>query len=501
MLEGLMIGAGTAFSGFNLLLIAAGCLSGMLIGMLPGLGPISAIALLIPVSYALAPESGIMMLAGVYYGAIFGGSTSSILLNAPGVAGTVATAFDGYPMAREGQPGKALAIAAYASFIGGTVGVMLLMVLAPQLAEFALAFQSPEYFMLMVLGLSLVFAFAEEGDHLKALAMVLLGLSLATVGTDRASGLPRFTFGSTELMDGISFLVLAMGTFAMTEAVYMAAKARSQIERGPSFGLRSLALGRATTSTMAPAVGRGSILGFFVGTLPGAGATMASFLAYGLEKTFPKPSETPMGRGNARGLAAPEAANNAACTGSFVPLLTLGIPGSGTTAILLGALIAYGIQPGPQLYIEMPSLFWSVVISMYIGNLILLFLNLPLIPYIARILIIPRSLLAPLILMFSVAGVYLVSFNSTDLFMLAGITVSALILRWGGYPMAPLLLGFILGGLLEDNLRRTLMLSDGELNFFLERPAFITLTVITLLIILLPMVRGLLSRASGTNAQ
>ncbi|MGB1737826.1 MAG: tripartite tricarboxylate transporter permease, partial [Pseudomonadales bacterium] len=304
MLEGLMIGAGTAFSGFNLLLIAAGCLSGMLIGMLPGLGPISAIALLIPVSYALAPESGIMMLAGVYYGAIFGGSTSSILLNAPGVAGTVATAFDGYPMAREGQPGKALAIAAYASFIGGTVGVMLLMVLAPQLAEFALAFQSPEYFMLMVLGLSLVFAFAEEGDHLKALAMVLLGLSLATVGTDRASGLPRFTFGSMELMDGISFLVLAMGTFAMTEAVYMAA----------SFGLRSLALGRATTSTMAPAVGRGSILGFFVGTLPGAGATMASFLAYGLEKTFPKPSETPMGRGNARGLAAPEAANNAACT-------------------------------------------------------------------------------------------------------------------------------------------------------------------------------------------
>ena len=300
-------------------------------------------------------------------------------------------------------------------------------------------------------------------------------------------------------MDGISFLVLAMGTFAMTEAVYMAAKAKSQIERG-LFLLRSLALGRATTSTMAPAVGRGSILGFFVGTLPGAGATMASFLAYGLRR----PSRNHPKRRWVVAIprvGAPEAANNAACTGSFVPLLTLGIPGSGTTAILLGALIAYGIQPGPQLYIEMPSLFWSVVISMYIGNLILLFLNLPLIPYIARILIIPRSLLAPLILMFSVAGVYLVSFNSSDLFMLAGITVSALILRWGGYPMAPLLLGFILGGLLEDNLRRTLMLSDGELNFFLERPAFITLTVITLLIILLPMVRGLLSRASGTNAQ
>ena len=427
MLEGLMIGAGTAFSGFNLLLIAVGCLSGMLIGMLPGLGPISAIALLIPVSYALSAESGIMMLAGVYYGAIFGGSTSSILLNAPGVAGTVATAFDGYPMAREGQPGKALAIAAYASFIGGTVGVILLMVLAPQLAEFALAFQSPEYFMLMVLGLSLVFAFAEEGDHLKALAMVLLGLSLATVGTDRASGLPRFTFGSMELMDGISFLVLAMGTFAMTEAVYMAAKAKSQIERGPSFGLRSLALGRATTSTMAPAVGRGSILGFFVGTLPGAGAPMASFLAYGLEKSFQNHPRRRWSWQYPR--SAPEAANNG-LHGLLVPLLTLGIPGSGTTAILLGALIAYGIQPGPQLYIEMPSLFWSVVISMYIGNLILISQS-TLIPYIARILIIPRSLLAPLILMFSVAGVYLVSLTRAICY--AGVTVSALILRWGGY--------------------------------------------------------------------
>ena len=495
-----MIGAVNALTSFNLLLIAVGCLSGMLIGMLPGLGPISAIALLIPVSYALSPESGIIMLAGVYYGAIFGGSTSSILLNAPGVAGTVATAFDGYPMARQGQAGKALAIAAYASFIGGTIGVILLMMLAPQLAKFTLAFQSPEYFMLMVLGLSLVFAFADEGDHLKALAMVLFGLSLATVGTDRASGLPRFTFGSMDLMDGFSFLVLAMGTFAMTEAVYMASKARIQPEQGPSFRLRSLALNRTTTSTIAPAVGRGSLLGFFIGTLPGAGATMASFLAYGLEKSFPKPDETAMGSGNARGLAAPEAANNAACTGSFVPLLTLGIPGSGTTAILLGAFIAYGIQPGPQLYIEMPSLFWTVVISMYIGNLILLFLNLPLIPYIARLLIVPRSLLAPLILMFSVAGVYLVSFNSSDLVILAGITITALILRWGGYPMAPVLLGFILGGLLEDNLRRTLMLSNGELSFFLERPTFIILSSMTLLIISLPIIRLGLKRHMSTRA-
>ena len=361
MLDGLFLGAATAFTGINLALIALGCLAGMFIGMMPGLGPISAIALLIPVSYALAPESGMMMLAGVYYGAIFGGSTSSILLNAPGVAGTVATAFDGYPMARSGKPGQALAIAAYASFVGGTIGVVLLMLLAPQLATVALSFQSPEYLMLMVLGLCLVFAFADEGDRLKALVMVIFGLSLATVGTDRASGLPRFTFGAMDLMDGISFLVLAMGTFAMTEAVTMAATARQTTNRVPRFGFRALALSRDTTISIVPAVGRGSILGFFIGVLPGAGATMASFLSYGLEKLFPGRQPPPLGQGNPRGLAAPESANNAACTGSFVPLLTLGIPGSGTTAILLGALIAYGVQPGPQLYVEMPSLFWSVV--------------------------------------------------------------------------------------------------------------------------------------------
>jgi len=494
MIDGLLLGAATAFTGINFALIGLGCLAGMFIGMMPGLGPISAIALLIPVSYALAPESGMMMLAGVYYGAIFGGSTSSILLNAPGVAGTVATAFDGYPMARAGKPGQALAIAAYASFAGGTIGVVLLMLLAPQLATVALSFQSPEYLMLMVLGLCLVFAFADDGDRLKALLMVLFGLSLATVGTDRASGLPRFTFGQMDLMDGISFLVLAMATFAMTEAVHMAAKARISTDQMPGFGFKNLVLPKNTTASIVPAVGRGSILGFFIGILPGAGATMASFLSYGLEKLFPSRAGPALGQGNARGLAAPESANNAACTGSFVPLLTLGIPGSGTTAILLGALIAYGIQPGPQLYVEMPSLFWSVVISMYVGNVILLFLNLPLIPYIAKVLMIPRTLLAPLILMFSVAGVYLVSFNLVDLILLTATTGVALLLRWGGYPMAPLLLGFILGGLLEDNLRRTLMLSQGDPNYFADRPLFLALGFITLALVCWPGGRFLVSQ-------
>jgi len=274
----------------------------------------------------------------------------------------------------------------------------------------------------------------------------------------------------------------------------MAAKARISTDQMPGFGFKTLVLPKNTTASIVPAVGRGSILGFFIGILPGAGATMASFLSYGLEKLFPSRAGPALGQGNARGLAAPESANNAACTGSFVPLLTLGIPGSGTTAILLGALIAYGIQPGPQLYVEMPSLFWSVVISMYVGNVILLFLNLPLIPYIAKVLMIPRTLLAPLILMFSVAGVYLVSFNLVDLILLTATTGVALLLRWGGYPMAPLLLGFILGGLLEDNLRRTLMLSQGDPNYFADRPLFLALGFFTLALVCWPGGRFLVSQ-------
>ncbi|HAK51061.1 MAG TPA: tripartite tricarboxylate transporter TctA, partial [Gammaproteobacteria bacterium] len=436
MLDGLILGFHTVLSLENLVLVLAGCAVGTIIGMLPGLGPISAIALMIPITYGFDPASGMILLAGVYYGAIFGGSTSSILINAPGVAGTVATSFDGYPLAKSGHASKALAIAAYASFAGGTIAAILLVILAPYLAELSLGFQSADYFVLMLLGLCLVAAFATNGEYLKALLMTCFGLALSTVGTDLTSGVQRFTFGQMDLIDGISFLLLAMGTFAMAEALLM-------VIRGPeaSFtGLRapSMMLERQEINDISPVVGRSSVLGFFVGVLPGAGATIASFLAYGMEKNLAKDGDQ-FGKGNIKGLAAPETANNAACTGSFVPLLTLGIPGSGTTAVLLGALIAYGIQPGPRLFIDQPEIFWAVIASMYVGNLFLLVLNLPLIPYIAKILTIPRTLLIPIIMFFSLMGVYLVSFNTFDIQILAIIAIFAVALRLMAFPMAPLL--------------------------------------------------------------
>ncbi len=499
MIEGLLLGLSAVFTVENILLVFAGCAAGTLIGMLPGLGPISAIALMIPVTYGFDPTSGMILLAGVYYGAVFGGSTSSILINAPGIAGTVATAFDGYPIARAGQPGKALALAAYASFVGGTLAAILLVILAPYLARFSLGFQSADYFMLMVLGLTLVSAFSAQGEFLKALMMTVFGLMLSTVGTDLSAGVQRFTFGRMDLIDGISFLLLAMGTFALSEAVMMVLRPGGT---GKPISLENTSL-RMTADevrSVAPAVGRSSVLGFFVGTLPGAGATIASFLAYGLERNIAGRPGIPFGKGNLRGLAAPEAANNAASTGSFVPLLTLGIPGSGTTAVLLGALIAYGIQPGPRLFVDEPELFWSVIVSMYFGNLFLLALNLPLVPWIARLLMVPKPYLIPIIMFFSLIGVYLVSFNTFDIQLMVLVALIAVVLRLLEFPMAPLLLGFILGGILEDNLRRAITLSDGSVAFLWERPTTLVLVVITAIVLTLPLWRALWRRIIGLRA-
>ncbi|MED5462156.1 MAG: tripartite tricarboxylate transporter permease [Pseudomonadota bacterium] len=433
MWEGITTGLSTALVPENLLLVATGCITGTFIGMLPGLGPISAIALMIPMTYGFDPASGMILMAGVYYGAIFGGSTSSILVNAPGVAGTVATSFDGYPLAQQGKAGKALAIAAIASFAGGTMAAVLLMIAAPALAQVSLSFQSPDYLMLMILGLTAVSAFVSPGKVLQALIATVIGLMLSTVGTDPSAGIQRFTFGSLDLVDGISFLLLAMATFALSEALLSVLKrddrkADELAEAGEDIG--SLKIEKEVFRQIAPVVGRSSVTGFFIGVLPGAGATIASFIAYGMERALaPVREKLKFGKGSVRGLAAPESANNAACTGSFVPLLTLGIPGSGTTAVMLGALISYGVQPGPQLFQNNPDVFWSVIISMYIGNLILLILNLPLIPYIARLLALPKQLLVPLILFFSLIGVYLVSFNPFDIYKITAFALVSICLR------------------------------------------------------------------------
>ena len=491
MLEGLMIGLATAFSFTNILMVIGGCLIGTFIGMLPGLGPMSIIAIMIPVAISIGdPSAALILLAGVYYGAIFGGSTSSILINAPGVASTVASSFDGYPLARQGKAGKALTVAAISSFAGGTIGAILLMIFAPALSSVALLFGSPEYFALMVVGLSAIAAFAGTGQVAKALLMTFVGLLLATIGEGVLFNMPRFTFGIMDLQSGLGFITLAMAMFALPEALYLVLDpGRSKTEDGNN-EIKDLRITRQEARQIAPVIGRQSVQGFLIGVLPGAGATIASFLGYAVERNIAtKEEQEQFGKGSLKGLAAPESANNAACTGSFVPLLTLGIPGSGTTAILLGALIALNVQPGPRLMIDEPQIFWAVIISMYLGNLVLLILNLPLIPYIAKVLLVPRTFLIPFILFFTMMGADIGQNNATELLLLVGLGVAATILRFADYPLAPLLIGFILGPMLENNFSRSMNLYDG-IGFVVERPMTLGLLILAAFLIILPSYRA-----------
>jgi len=490
MIDGVLLGLQTALSFNNLMMVVAGCLIGTFIGMLPGLGPMAIIAIMIPVAIKIGdPSSALILLAGVYYGAIFGGSTSSILINAPGVAGTVATSFDGYPLARQGQAGKALTIAAISSFCGGTIGAILLMGFAPTLSSVALLFHSAEYFALMVVGLSAIAAFAGKGMVVKALLMTVIGLLMSTVGESALFNAPRYTMGIQDLQSGFSFITLAMALFALPEALFLVLDPSRGAQSSTSSEIKNLRITRAEAKKIAPVIGRQSIQGFLIGVMPGAGATIASFLGYAVERNLAKGEEQEeFGKGSIKGLAAPEAANNAACTGSFVPLLTLGIPGSGTTAILLGALIALNVNPGPRLMIDNPDIFWAVIISMYIGNVVLIVLNLPLIPYIAKLLTIPRNYLIPFILFFTMIGAYIGQNNATELLILVGFGVFATILRFANYPLAPLLIGFILGGMMEDNFARAVNLTDG-LQFMYQRPMTLVLLLIGLTMIFVPIYR------------
>jgi putative tricarboxylic transport membrane protein len=492
MLEGLLAGLLTVASPLNLAMVVGGCLIGTLIGMLPGLGPMSIIAIMIPIAVSIGDaSSALILLAGVYYGAIFGGSTSSILINAPGVASTVATSFDGYPLARQGKAGKALTVAAISSFMGGTIGAVLLMVFAPMLASVALLFHSAEYFALMLLGLSAIAAFAGTGNVGKALMMTILGLMMATVGTAALFNAPRFTGGIQDIQSGFSFITLAMAMFALPEALYLVLDPKRSGKEGGEKGgeIKDLRISRAEARAIAPVIGRQSLQGFFIGVLPGAGATIASFLGYAVERNLAsKEEQAEFGKGSIKGLAAPETANNAACTGSFVPLLTLGIPGSGTTAILLGALVSLNVSPGPRLMLDEPAIFWSVIVSMYLGNLVLLALNLPLIPYIAKLLAVPRTYLIPFILFFTLMGSYIGQNNATELLILVGLGLAATVLRFADYPLAPLLIGFILGRMLEDNFARAMQLYDGY-SFVWERPMTMALLALAVLLVFLPSIR------------
>jgi len=482
-IESMMYGFEVALTWQNIMFVLIGVLTGTVIGMLPGLGPISAIAVMIPLSYGMEPASALILMAGVYYGAIFGGSTSSILLNAPGIASTVASTFDGYPLAQQGKAGKALAIAAIASFIGGTVATVGLMLVAPQLSKFALTFGPTEYFALMLLGLTAI-ASLSDGSIVKAFISACAGIMVATIGVDSQTGTQRFTFGITKLFDGIDFLVIALGLFALAEVTSLIiSRKESLFQSGSSIG--SMKITKQEAKAMSAPVARQSVFGFFIGVLPGAGATIASFLAYITEKRISKDPSS-FGKGNVVGLAAPETANNAAAGGSFVPLLTLGIPGSGTTAIMLGALLVVGVQPGPMLLNDHPDIFWGVIASMYIGNVMLLVLNLPLIPYIAKILHTPKQMLISFILIFCLIGVYGVSFSTFDLYVLITFGVIGYIMRLLSFPAAPFILAFILGGMMEQSFRQALTISNGSLLTFVEEPLTATLLVAALASLIMP---------------
>ncbi|MDF0726027.1 tripartite tricarboxylate transporter permease [Cytobacillus sp. S13-E01] len=484
--EGMMTGFQVALSLEGILFVFLGVFIGTFIGMMPGLGPISAIAIMIPVTYSMDPTIALVMMAGVYYGAIFGGSSSSILLNAPGVSGTVATAFDGYPMAQQGKAGKALAIAAIASFTGGTVSVILLMLFSPLLSAVAITFGPPEYFALMLLGLTAI-ASLSEGSTVKAIISAVVGFMVVTIGIDGQTGTTRFTFGNPNLLEGIDFLVIALGLFALAE-VCMLIFNRNDDSVSQQKNIGSLKLTRDDLNEMKGPMARQSLLGFILGVLPGAGATIASFIGYITEKKLSKNPEE-FGKGSIKGLTGPETANNAATGGAFVPLLSLGIPGSGTTAVLLGAFLVLGIQPGPLLVQDNPEVFWGIIASMYVGNIFLLVLNLPLVPYIARVLRIPRPLLISLVIIFSLIGVYALSFSTFDLYLLLAFGVIGFLMRIYSFPAPPFILAFILGGMMEQALRQALTISDGSLDIFFQSPIALTMIAIALLSFLIPYIK------------
>jgi len=481
-----MQGFALALQPANLLWCLVGVALGTVVGILPGLGPPATIAMLLPLTFLMNPASAMIMLAGIYYGAKYGGSTTSILLNVPGESASVVTCLDGYQMAKKGRAGAALGIAAIASFIAGTVGVLGLMLIAPPLARLALAFSAPEYFGLMALGLAMVVLLAGR-SLLKALLSMLVGLWLAGIGTDLFSSESRFTFGRMELLSGIDFVVVAIGVFAIGEVLANLEEPAAPQTLPIPKGWRNLLPTLQDLRDCRFAFANGSIVGFLIGVLPGAGSTIASFISYGVEKAVSRRREE-FGTGVIEGVAAPEGANNSETGGALVPLLTLGIPGSGTTAILLAALVLWGFKPGPLFISDNPSLFWSLVASMYIGNVMLLVLNLPLVPLFAQVLRAPAYVLFPIILGVSMVGVYSTSSSLFDVGLLAGFGLLGYLMRKLDYPNAPLILGLVLGGAMERALRQSLMMSDGSLTILFARPISAVMLSLALLILLIPVV-------------
>jgi TctA family transporter len=488
ILANLALGFQTALGLSNLAYCLLGVFLGTAIGVLPGLGPVATIAMLLPVTIGLPPESALIMLAGIYYGAQYGGSTTAILVNLPGESSSVVTALDGYQMARQGKAGTALATAALGSFFAGTVATVLLALFAPPLADLALKFGPAEYFSLMVLGLvaSIVLA---QGSLLHALAMIVMGLLLGLIGTDVNSGTARYTFDLPQLADGIGFVIVAMGVFGIAEIVANLENEATRTTMVKSVtGL--LPSGSDLKRIVAPVL-RGTALGSLLGILPGGGAMLASFAAYSMEKKVSSHPEE-FGKGAIEGVAAPEAANNAGAQTSFIPMLTLGIPSNPVMALMIGAMIIQGIQPGPSVMTEQPALFWGIIVSMWVGNLFLLVLNLPLIGLWVRMIAVPYHLLYPAILVFCAIGVFSLNNSVFDVFLMAGFGVLGYVFRKLDCEPAPMLLGFILGPMMEENLRRALLISKGDPLVFATRPisaAMLVVALALLVTVLAPAVR------------
>ncbi len=491
LFEHLSLGFSVAFTMQNLLYALLGCLLGTLIGVLPGLGPVTTIAMLLPATYALPPTSALIMLAGIYYGAQYGGSTTAILVNLPGESSSVVTVIDGYQMARRGRAGPALAAAGIGSFLAGCFGTLVLAAFAVPLTEVAFAFGPAEYFSLMILGLIGAVVLA-SGSLIKAIGMIILGLLLGLVGTDVNSGVARYSFDIPELTDGINFIVIAMGVFGYGEII--ANLSHSAEKREVFTGkIEHIYPTKEDWKLMLPAIMRGTMLGSALGILPGGGAMLSAFAAYTIEKkTKLKPGEVPFGKGNIRGVAAPESANNAGSQTSFIPLLTLGIPPNAVMALMVGAMTIHNIQPGPQVMTSNPDLFWGLIASMWIGNAMLIILNLPLIGVWIKLLTVPYRFLFPAIVLFCAVGVYSTNNNTFDVWMVGWFGIIGYTFIKLGMEPAPLLLGLILGPMMEENLRRALLLSRGDWSILLTRPlsaVLLALALLLLIIVLLPSVK------------
>ena len=487
LLNYLGIGFSVALQPVNLFYCFVGVFIGTLVGVLPGIGPVGAMSLLLPTTFKATPEAAIIMLAGIYYGAMYGGSTTSILVNIPGEAASVVTCLDGYQMARQGRAGPALGIAAFGSFIAGTLSILGLMFLAPPLSQLALRFGPPEYFTLMVLGLTILIYLA-HGSMPKALIMAAFGLVLGLIGLDSINAHPRFTFGKMELIDGVGLVPVVMGLFGISEVLL---NIEQVVQRDIlKAGVKGLLPTAKDWKDSTRPIARGSLLGFFLGILPGGGAVISSFISYAVEKRVSKHPER-FGKGAIEGVAGPESANNAATGGAFIPLMTLGIPPNVIMAMLLGALMIHGVTPGPLMMKQNPNVFWGVIVSMYIGNIMLLILNLPLITIWVQVLKVPYKILFPLILLFCLIGVYTVMNSVFDIYIMLFFGVMGYLMKKFGYEGAPLVLAFVLGPLMENNLRKSLIISQGDFSIFFVRPLAAASLIIALLLLISPLIPGL----------